>query len=192
MRVLFQSAVKRRSPVLLSILAVGLLCAGCGYQAVRYGETFGEANRIAVHGFRNDTFEAGVDGVVTDALSSEIMRRGALRLVAESGAADWILSGVVTEIETQSRSFSSVAFSLEYEVYLRLAVTIARQDGSALVLDSNVLRESERYLASADVEVTRTHREEAIRRLAALLATRIHDTFLESAAFPEAPRPATP
>ena len=56
--------------------------------------------------------------------------------------------------------------------------------------DPNALRESERYLASADAEVTRTHREEAIRRLAGLLAARIHDAFFETAALP-APAGAT-
>lgn len=181
--------MKRRSPALFSILVVALVSGGCGYQAVRYSEAFGDSNRVAVNGFRNDTFEAGVDGVVTDALSSEIMRRGALRLVDDAGAADWIVTGTVLEVDTRSRSFSSVAFSLEYEVDLRLAVTIARQDGTILQLDPNALKERERYLASADVEVTRTHREEAIRRLAAQLATRIHDAFFEVVAFPEAARP---
>jgi hypothetical protein len=34
-------------------------------------------------------------------------------------------------------------------------------------------------VASADVEVERTHREEALRRLATLLAGRVHDALFE-------------
>ena len=181
-----------RAVALVPILTSVVLVSACGYQAVRYAETFGEANRIAVHGFRNDTFEPGVDGVVTDAIATEVMRRGALRLVDEAAVADWVLTGVVEQVETRNRSFSSVAFTLEYEVQLRLAVTIARKDGTALELDGNSLRESERYLASADVEVTRTNREEAIRRLAMLLAGRIHDAFFERAALAEAPGTSVP
>ena len=183
--------MKRRA-LALPILAFAVVTAACGYQAVRYSETFGETNRIAVHGFRNDTFEAGVDSVVTDAISSEVMRRGALRLVDDASVADWVLSGVVQQVRTRNRSFSSVAFSLEYEVELRLAVSVARRDGTALELDPHSLRETERYLASADVEVTRTNREEAIRRLASVLAGRIHDAFYERAALAEAPESATP
>ncbi len=189
---LFRSAVKRRALALVPILAFAAVTTACGYQAVRYSETFGETNRIAVHGFRNDTFEAGVDSVVTDAIASEVMRRGALRLVEDASLADWVLTGVVEQVETRNRSFSSVAFSLEYEVELRLAVSVAHRDGTALQLDRGSLRETERYLASADLEVTRTNREEAIRRLATILAGRIHDAFYERAALAEVPGSVTP
>ena len=40
-----------------------------------------------------------------------------------------------------------------------------RRDGSDVALDSRVLGESERYLASADVEATRKNRREALHRV---------------------------
>ena len=46
-------------------------------------------------------------------------------------------------------------------------------------IDGRALTESERYLASADVEVARTNKQEALRRLAGLLAARVHDSIYE-------------
>ena len=168
-------------------MLIVLVSTGCGYQAVRYSETFGSGNRVALHGFRNDSFEAGVDSVVTDAFANEIMRRGALRIVTDPAAADWVLTGVVVELDTFNRSFSSVAFSLEYEVRMVLDVGLTRRDGTEIVLDRASLRARERYLASADPEVTRTNREEAVRRIAAVLATRAHDALYERASLSGAP-----
>ena len=165
-----------------ALLVLPLVAAGCGYQAVRYADTFGSGNRVAVHGFRNDSLEAGVDSVVTDAFSNEFMRRGALRIVSDPAAADWVLTGAVSQLDTHNRSFSSVSFSLEYEVRMVLEVALRRRDGTEIQLDRESLRARERYLASADPEVTRTNREEAIRRVAALLASRAHDALYERAA----------
>ena len=53
------------------------------------------------------------------------------------------------------------------------------------VKDSRVLeamRETEFYLTSADVEAQRKNREEALRRLAGLLATRFFDAVSEGVA----------
>ncbi len=173
----------RRARILFVLLVLPVLGAtACGYQAVRVSEAFGSANRIALHGFRNDSMEAGVDSVVTDAFAREVMHRGALRLVDDADVADWVLSGAVTRLEVYNRSFSSVSFSLEYEVYLGLDVVIEHRDGRRLELGPQSLQGRERYLASADAEVTRTNREEAIRRVASQLAARVHDAFYERAA----------
>jgi len=170
----------RRALALFILLALG--ATGCGYQVVRVSDAFGTANRIAIHGFRNDTMEAGVDSVVTDALAREVMQRGALRMIDDPGSADWVLTGVVSRLDVYNRSFSSVSFSLEYEVRLVLDVVIERRDGTRLVLDPQTTQGRERYLASADAEVARTNREEAIRRIASQLAARIHDAFYERVA----------
>jgi hypothetical protein len=43
------------------------------------------------------------------------------------------------------------------------------------------LRARESYLASADIEVQRKNREEALRKIAVVLAARIHDVIWEVA-----------
>ncbi len=164
---------------LLAVLALGLALSGCGYSVVRYGAGLGDVRRVAIRGLSNDSFEPGVEALVSDALAREFAQRGALRLVSETAAADLVIGGAVKSVEIRRRSFSSILFALEYEVTLQLALAVTRRDGSEVPIDPNALRESERYLASSDVEVTRTNRQEALRRLAGVLAGRVHDALYE-------------
>jgi hypothetical protein len=166
-------------------VAASLLCAflvGCGYTAVRYADALGDAKTVAVAGLRNDTFEPGLDSLVSDALAREFLRRGALRLVEEPARADVVISGAVERLDVSRKSFSSIALAVEYELRLGLDLRIARRDGTLVPLDASAQTETERYVASADVEVERTHREEALRRLATLLAGRVHDALFERVA----------
>ena len=165
------------APVLILVLAAASL--GCGYQLVRYSEALGDARRVAIRGLSNQTYEPGVDTLMSDALYREFLRRGALQVVEDPGAADLVIAGSVRDLVIRSRSFSSIAFALEYEAVMALEIEVTRRDGTPVVLDGRALVESEIYLASADVEVTRTNREEALRRISSVLAGRIHDALYE-------------
>jgi hypothetical protein len=90
-----------------------------------------------------------------------------------------VISGAVQRLGVARKSFSSVALALEYELELTLALEVKRRDDTVVPLDASSQIETERYVSSADVEVERTHREEALRRLAGLLAGRIHDALFE-------------
>jgi hypothetical protein len=164
------------------MLIAALLLGGCGYSFVRYGAGLGDVRRVAIRGLVNDTFEPGVETLVSDALTEEFLRRGALRLVQTPETADLVIGGAVKSVDVRRRSFSSILFALEYEVRLELALTISRRDGTPVAIDANALAESERYLASSDLEVTRTNRQEALRRLAGVLAGRVHDALYERSA----------
>jgi hypothetical protein len=166
---------------LLALLA-SALALGCGYTPVRYADALGDAKTVAIEGLRNDTFEPGIEMIVSDALAREFMRRGALRMVEDPARADLVISGSVAHLDVARKSFSSIALAIEYELRLGLAIRIARRDGTVVPLDAAAQTETERYVASADVEVERTHREEALRRLATLLAGRIHDALFERVA----------
>jgi hypothetical protein len=91
-----------------------------------------------------------------------------------------VLSGRVNPIDTNARSFDSIVLALEYEVRVSLDLSVAKRDGSEYTLPPQTVRASERYTASADVEALRKNREEALRRIATLLASRVHDTLSES------------
>lgn len=158
---------------------LGLSWLGCGYQLVRYGEARPGLRSVAIHTLENNTFEPGVELLVSDALRREFLRRGALRMLDDDGAADLVLSGAVRSVHTDARSFSSVVLALEYRVTLELDVVAHTADGSVLEIDPAALQESELYLASADVEAQRKNREEALRRLAGVLAARLHETLYE-------------
>ena len=166
-----------------SVSLLALVCwvaLGCGYSLVRYDGGLGEVRSVAVDTPRNDSYEPGLEFVVADALRREFLRRRGARLVEDPSGADLVLSGRVLPIRVTSRSFSSIVQSLEYEVTLSLDLRVARSDGTEVEVDSRALRETERYLASADVEAMRKNRQEALRRAAKLLAGRVYDALYES------------
>jgi hypothetical protein len=166
----------------LALAGIVLAASACGYRFVRHeAAASGADRRVAIHALRNDSFEPGLDSVMNDALRREFLRRGALRVVDDPGSADLVIGGAILPVMWSSRSFSSVNFAIEYEVTLRLRLEVARADGEKIPLDATALAESELYLASPDIEVARKNREEALRRVAAALAGRVHDVLVETA-----------
>jgi hypothetical protein len=166
-----------RVALLAVLLASG---AGCsGYRFVRTSEGLGPVRRVAIQTLYNNSYEPGLDVLVTDALRREFQRRGGATLVSDPAQADLVLAGSVLELRTTARSFSSIAFALEYQMQMQIALVATRADGSAIVIDPNALYEWELYLTSADVEAERKNREEALRRLAAVLASRVRESLAE-------------
>jgi hypothetical protein len=165
---------------LAALALVALALPGCGYQAVRYGGSLGDVHSVAIRTLENESFEPGVEFVVSEALRREFLRRGAVRLTDDPGSADLVLAGRVESVGVASSSFSSVLLALEYQLTIELALAAHRRDGSPVPLDAAALRESERFLASADAEAQRKNREEAVRRVASLLAGRVHDALAEA------------
>ncbi len=160
--------------------------AGCGYRAITGPAEGGTGQRVAIRTLGNDSKDPGVELLVTDALRREFLARGNMRVISDPRAADWVIRGRVQPIRLQSQSFSSVVLALEYRVTLSLDLSVENHDGRELRFDPATLRDSEIYLASADIEATRKNREEAIRRVASLIAGRVHDAMiLEPVYFPE-------
>jgi len=133
--------------------------------------------RLAVMAIRNDSPEPWLNRVVTDALRREMEARGALVLVNDPQQADLVLRGRVRPLFVQARSFSSFVAALEYSVTIALDLEVVRASGDIVQLDSAMLSETDSYLASADIETTRTHKLEALRRISDLLAGRIADSI---------------
>lgn len=178
LRALAPAVLVRTALVGLALVAAAQ--AGCaGYRVVGSDDGLGDVRRVAVRPLANRSYEPGIERMVTDALVREFQRRGGATVVRDPGGADLVLSGSVRPLVTRARSFSSVELALEFEVELAVDLEARRPDGSPVDIDASVLRDWELYLASADVEVERKNREEALRRLSALLATRVHDALSE-------------
>ncbi len=161
--------------IVAGALAAFAVCGCGGYHLVRTDAALGPVRRVAVQTLENHSFEPGIEVMVSDALRREFQRGGGVVVVADPAQADLVLSGTVLDLVTSARSFSSVAFGLEYQVELRLALTARRADGTAMVLDPNTLHDWELYLTSADVEAERKNRDEALRRIASVLAERTRE-----------------
>jgi hypothetical protein len=188
----------RLSIVACAVLVCALV-AGCGYRSQLAGPRAsapeGDAaasearTRIAVVALRNDSPEPWLDRILTDAMRREIDARGGFRFVDDPRAADLVLRGRIRPLAIRSHSFSRFVAALEYGLTLELDLEVVMAGGDVVRLDPGMLSESDVYLASPDVEVTRRNRLEVLRRLSALLASRVADSIvlLESPIPDEAP-----
>lgn len=161
----------------LALLLVLLAVPGCGYTLLSGAQPLAGVKSIAIRTPRNESFQAGVEYMVADALRKEALRRGAARLTDDPAHADLVVMGNVLPIQTAPRSFSSVVLAIEYDVTMSVAMRARRSDGKELVFDPNALTETERYLASADVEAQRRNRQEALRRVSQVIAARFFDAL---------------
>lgn len=168
-----------RFPVFACVLAAVVSLGCASYRVVRSSAGLGPVHRVAVPTLGNASYEPGLDLLVTDALRREFSRRGGVELVSDPARADLVVSGAVLPLKTDARSFSSIAFALEYQMEMQLSLTAHRSDGTVVAIEPGALRDWELYLTSADVEAERRNRDEALRRLAAELASRVRDSLAE-------------
>jgi hypothetical protein len=174
--------VPRRPRILPILILFSLIVSsGCGYRLAGYRAPDADesaataAPRITVVTLVNESREPGIEVMASEAVRREVLHRGGMRLDSNPERADYVLRGRVLPLYTTSRTFSGVVRSLENRVTLRLAVDIVGKDGSSLPVPSEELTATELYLSSADLEVGRKNRTEALRRICTVLAQRLHD-----------------
>jgi hypothetical protein len=136
-----------------------------------------DPTRVAVLSLRNDSPEPWLDRIVADAIRREIGSRAVFDLMNDPRGADLIVRGRIRPLDTRSQSFSRFVLALEYGLRLELDLEVVLASGNIVRLDSRTLSESDVYLASPDIEVTRTNRLEALRRLSDILAVRLADSI---------------
>lgn len=172
------------------ILCVSLiLTASCGYRSQLGDAGSGgglsgnqsphsnEPTRVAVLSLRNDSPEPWLDRIVADAMRREIESRAIFDLMNDPDGADFVVRGRIRPLDTRSQSFSRFVAALEYGLTLELDLEVVLASGNIVRLDSRTLTESDVYLASPDIEVTRTNRLEVLRRLSDILAVRLADSI---------------
>jgi len=182
----YPSRMQRFGRCLLLALMLGVFFlpfSGCGYRNLLAplvetdAEGASRPARLALVSLRNDSPEPWLDRIVSGALRRELGLRRRFVMVTDPGAADLVVRGRIRPLVTRSNSFSSFVAALEYRVRLTLDLEIVSATGDIVRLDSRALSETDIYLASPDVEVTRSNRLEALRHLSDLLATRIADSL---------------
>jgi len=159
--------------------AAALILLSCGYALVGEGSGGHVLGRVAVHTPENESGHAGVELVVADALRREVLRRAGAELVEDAANADWVVSGRVLPLKVSAASLSPIVLTLEYQLSLSVDLRARARDGREVKGDPRELRESERFLASADAEALRKNRQEALHRVSRLLAERFLDRLGE-------------
>lgn len=183
-----QSAPRLLIASIASVLAVMIAAtlAACGYHSSLGPDTGGrgaaggpgsERASITVVALRSDSPEPWLDRIVTDALRREFGGRTRLRLTDDAENAELQIRGRIRPLDIASRSFSSFVAALEYSLTLELDLEVRLANGDVIQLDPTMLSETESYLASPDIEVTRTNRLEALRRMSDQLASRVADSI---------------
>lgn len=173
-------------PLLYTALALLVAATACGYRfsngRARSDLDPARAQRIEVRFFENRSALPGFERMLADALVEEFSRRGELVPVFDGGAgADGlILAGAIQSVRVDASASSSVGLSLENRLSVRLEVSLLRAGGD-LVWSHERLALEERYLSSADAGVRESNREQALRKLAAEVAGRIHDEITQTA-----------
>lgn len=177
----------RRIVVAALVLATA---SACGYHLVGAGD--GRDLTVSIVTLTNDSVEPGVEVTITRALRREFLRQATPRLISSPSGADVVIRGHVLPLSTRPNSFDTVALALEYRVEVSLALEVSAPGRDPIRIDPALLRESELYLASADAEAARKNRDEALRRIADVLAGRVHDVVGMQLAKPAADAPSEP
>jgi hypothetical protein len=158
---------------LLLILGLG---AGCGYRLSNSLKEGQKPVTLDVTTFENDSLQPGIELMLGSALRSEFARPGLVRGVVKAASPDYTLEGQVKSVTTSSRTLTPQIRAIEFTVVVRIEPVLVRNaDGEKLKLDRLSRSADEVYLASFDLEISRKNREEALRRIAAVLADRIYD-----------------
>ncbi len=162
-----------------SIIIFLLVVTGCGYRFG--GEGFGPSpgiRSIAIPTFINETYEAGIETTVTNALLRELIKDRRVKVVGEDEA-DAIMEGTVTSFAISSVAYDPSGVVSEYRTWVALDVFLKRNGKGEVLWSKKGLRESDVYRVSSDVLLTEAEKERAIQKIARELARRIRRRLFE-------------
>ncbi len=164
---------------LFSLIFLLLAGIGCGYRFA--GEGWGlpsEIRSIAVPTFNNETYEAGIETIVTNALLRELIKDRRLKVVGQDEA-DAIMEGTVTSFTTSSVAYDPTGVVLEYRTWVTLDVMVRRNRKGEILWRQRGLSESAVYRVSSEVLLTEAEKGRAIQTIAEKLARRIRRGLFE-------------
>ena len=161
----------------LIIPLIFVLCS-CGYHREGRGVNLDASIKtIAVPTFRNDTFEAGIEAAVTNALRRRIMLHKNARLVSAENASV-IVVGVISKFNNKPISFSQGDYAAEYRASIQARIKLVTPKGEVLWNDSGISEISD-YRATPDIFQSEINKKAAIETIAEKMARDIHDRIFD-------------
>jgi hypothetical protein len=172
--------VARFLGVLLFGSALGVGVSACGYHFVgREGQAPGNIQSIAVGVLENKTTIVGIETIFTNALLNQFIRTERLA-VKPTGAADAILSGTITKIQTDAVSHQQAQTTLETKVTITMALALKRRGTGETLWENRSLSYYEAYLDTGLPLATSENRRLAIAYIANRLAEKVYQDIFAS------------
>jgi hypothetical protein len=173
----------RNKPAGAAVLCVAWLSAvGCGYHvAGRTSALPSTWTTIAVPAFTNKTSYYRIEQIFAEATIHELLARTKYRVVQDPNAADGVLHGEITKLETapllfnqQTEQVTTVLVTVHAKILL-----VDRQTKKTLYENDDVVLRDE-YQISSDVKAFFQEENPAVRRMAADFASRAVADILEN------------
>ena len=152
-----------KKPVLLALCLSTLLLAGCGYRLVGKGGALpADIEKVSIPVFKNQTFETGLEAVVTDAVVASFMERGGLEVGDDS--ADARLLGTIVSCELKRLSYDREGIPNEYRIALGVEVELVGLRGNEVIFPSKKLSVEKDYNVGEDISDLFAERREVDHR----------------------------
>lgn len=166
------------------VALAGLLLplVACGYRPLDGKGVFGpDVKTIEVEAFDNASTAPGLEQQIADAMVEEFARRAWLEPVLQDQVAnpDLVMSGELLTADVRSNSYSAGGLALEERVEVRFDVSVKRGASGEVVYRHPGWSVTEVFLSSADPMVYASNKEQALRRVASVIAERVHDELFQ-------------
>ena len=175
-----------RSPLCFCASAVifllGMLLAGCGYHvAGRASRLPASVKTIAVPALENRTLRYRIEQRLTGAVVHELLARTSYRVVANPAAADAVLRGEITGLESSAVVFdTATGRATTFLVTLRAQVRLEERESKKILYRNDNFLFREPYEISTDVASFFEEQNPALDRLARDFASRLVAALLEN------------
>jgi hypothetical protein len=155
---------------MIFLMGWGLLSAGCGYRL--QGATAPSEATVEVPIFENRTVETGIETLITEQLLSELRRTPGWRIVPP-GEGRYALRGTVLKFISEPHFVSSRRLAVEHRASLVMEVRLLDRSTNQEIWREHGLRTFTDYTVGPDVLGNERQKQEAIARIAEILASRI-------------------
>lgn len=163
----------------ISIAVCWIAIAACGYHFAGQANNLPpEIRSIAIPVFENRSLEPRIENDFTNDLIFEFTRSKQLA-IAEEKDADAILTGVITQVGTETIAHTAKVASAERRVYVRLNVQLQRSDNGEILWSDRSFYEKEEYIVASEKAKTEANKRAAIQLIAERAAEKIHNRIFQ-------------
>jgi outer membrane lipopolysaccharide assembly protein LptE/RlpB len=165
---------------IVSFLIVVLL-AGCGYHTPGSSDTWagGDARRVYIQLFDNQTVEPYLENYITNALVAELSRSRLMVLTEDQALADVRLVGEVNAFSSNALAYGSTDRITYYRATMVVSARLLSKDSNQAVWQQSLQR-TEDYLGTVNKNLQLEGERLAAQQVSQRLAEDIYSNLLNS------------